>query len=163
MNLILGLRNVLTPEGFQLLIEILLQLLNIHVLNPELFLKFEQLFALLADVLLLHGPFDFLLRQAIQKIAQLFQSLIVLEFSQCSRSRAERSGKQKSRCYWLWPRKRCATPRPLRSCRSRCASPADSGTAVRTFPVRPDWNRSSKYSECSVRRFLQGPKASVAK
>jgi hypothetical protein len=71
-------------------------LLNIHVLNPELFLKFEQLFALLADVLLLHGPFDFLLRQAIQKIAKLFQPLIVLEFSQCSQSRAERSGKQKS-------------------------------------------------------------------
>jgi hypothetical protein len=69
----LGLRNALTPEGFQLLIEIILLSLNVRVLNPELFLKFEQLFALLADVILLHGRFGFLLPQTILIIAQLFQ------------------------------------------------------------------------------------------
>ncbi len=83
----------------EFLIKILPLLLNVRVLDPDLFLKFQQLFSLLADVLLLHGPFtrplSFLLRQTILKIAQLFQSLIatglVLEFSQCGRSGAERS------------------------------------------------------------------------
>jgi hypothetical protein len=40
---ILGLRNALTPEGFQLLIEIVLLLLNVRVLNPELFLKMKKI------------------------------------------------------------------------------------------------------------------------
>jgi hypothetical protein len=46
-------------------------LLNVRVLDPDSFLKFQQFFSLLADVLLLHGPFtrplSFLLRQTILK------------------------------------------------------------------------------------------------